>query len=256
MKNIKRRTSLVSGIYCIINLVNSKIYVGSTYLIYKRLREHLGLLRNNKHHSKHLQYSFNKYGEEQFYSIILEVCNISILEQREEYWINLLKADYNQILTNLSRPALSYSTEQKEQVSNKLKEAHKSGKFNNKKHKIYVYTLEGCFIKEYESKKLCAKELKMNISNIHDYFKGKINQCKGFQFRLEYRESIPKVDKSVSHSEERRRNQSEKMKGHTINNGRKLTKESIEKRTITRRNNKIIVEEVLEVKEEVNEYQA
>lgn len=62
------------GIYAIKNTVNGKIYVGSTAKSFKtRFNQHISKLRNNKHHCAHLQYAFNKYGEEVFDFEILEV---------------------------------------------------------------------------------------------------------------------------------------------------------------------------------------
>ncbi len=54
-------------IYQIRNILNGKIYVGSTWKpLRKRKSEHLTKLRTNKHSSPHLQNSFNKYGEDNF----------------------------------------------------------------------------------------------------------------------------------------------------------------------------------------------
>ena len=56
-----------SGIYQIRNLVNNKIYVGSSNNLYRRKTyEHFRELRLNKHHNKYLQNSYNCHGEENF----------------------------------------------------------------------------------------------------------------------------------------------------------------------------------------------
>jgi len=60
-------------IYKIINLVNSKFYVGSTINQKTRFRQHRKLLRGNRHHCKHLQAAWNKYGEDKFLFAVLEV---------------------------------------------------------------------------------------------------------------------------------------------------------------------------------------
>lgn len=49
-------------IYKIINTINGKIYVGSAKYFAGRKGEHYSMLRNNKHSNKHLQNSYNKYG--------------------------------------------------------------------------------------------------------------------------------------------------------------------------------------------------
>lgn len=233
MKNIRRNTSLVSGIYCIINLTNSKIYIGSSINIYKRLNEHLGLLRKNKHGTQHLQHSFNKYGEDMFYSIILEECAREILEYKEEYWINLLDADYNVIKTNLSRPALSFSEETKRSIGNKISQYHKEGLFDSKKKEIHVYDLKGNYIQSFDSCKECYESLNFNSKGLFDIVSGITNHYKGYQFRFEYVRSIDPLV-IISHSEQRRKEQSERMKGHSHNKGGNISKESIEKRVKTR----------------------
>jgi group I intron endonuclease len=60
-------------IYKIRNTVNDKFYVGSTIDARERFRNHVKLLQNNRHHCKHLQASWNKYGEACFRFEIQEV---------------------------------------------------------------------------------------------------------------------------------------------------------------------------------------
>jgi group I intron endonuclease len=83
-----------TGIYVIKNILNNKIYIGSAVNINDRWRQHKLLLRKNDHHSPTLQYSWNKYGEENFNFIIIEECNKDILISREQYYLDtLLKAN-------------------------------------------------------------------------------------------------------------------------------------------------------------------
>ena len=74
----------------ILNILNNKCYIGSTKNFRKRKYEHFKDLRNNKHHSYHLQSSYNKYGKEFFTFISLEeVVNLEDLIDRELHWIKL-----------------------------------------------------------------------------------------------------------------------------------------------------------------------
>jgi group I intron endonuclease len=82
---------IVSGIYGIKNIVNGKIYVGQASDIHWRWVHHQSDLRNNRHHNKHLQYSWNKYGEQNFDFYIIEECSIDDLDEKENYWINKLR---------------------------------------------------------------------------------------------------------------------------------------------------------------------
>jgi group I intron endonuclease len=62
-------------------LVNGKIYIGSTNLLWNRHRQHLQKLKNNKHKNKHLQNSFNKYGKDNFKFIVVEIVNTTVIEE-------------------------------------------------------------------------------------------------------------------------------------------------------------------------------
>lgn len=87
--------NMKSGIYCIKNLFDNKIYIGSSIDINKRKTQHFSALRNNRHHSNYLQRSFNKYKEENFCFFILEECLNSLLLVREQHFIDILNPRYN-----------------------------------------------------------------------------------------------------------------------------------------------------------------
>lgn len=77
------------GVYIIINLINNKVYVGSSVVsILKRMWHHQAMLRLNKHKNSHLQRAFNKYLEENFEFNILELCDKDKCLEREQYWID------------------------------------------------------------------------------------------------------------------------------------------------------------------------
>lgn len=76
---------MASGvIYLIANSATGKYYLGSTANYRKRIRDHFRMLRDNKHHSVHLQNSWNRWGEDYFYPVLLyETDNLLAAEQRE-----------------------------------------------------------------------------------------------------------------------------------------------------------------------------
>lgn len=74
-----------SGIYKI--AINNKVYVGSTQDFVRRESTHRQKLKSNKHCNKILQHAFNKYGDITF--SILEECDVSLLEKRENHWFDV-----------------------------------------------------------------------------------------------------------------------------------------------------------------------
>lgn len=75
-------------IYKIINVVNNKFYVGSTTNKKVRFRQHRNLLRGNRHHCKHLQASWNKYGEDKFEFVVVEIVPEGMsLQQVEDIYL-------------------------------------------------------------------------------------------------------------------------------------------------------------------------
>jgi len=77
-----------SGIYGIHNVINGKWYVGQSINIPRRKIHHLSYLRSGKHKNKHLQLSFNKYGESAFEFRILEEVAENMMDVRELAWID------------------------------------------------------------------------------------------------------------------------------------------------------------------------
>ena len=75
-------------IYKIRNLVNGNFYVGSTTSRKERWRTHRNKLRGNRHHCKHLQAAWNKYGEERFiFEVVEENILLGDLQAAEDVWL-------------------------------------------------------------------------------------------------------------------------------------------------------------------------
>jgi group I intron endonuclease len=87
-----------SGIYIIKNLINNKIYVGSTCVTFlNRIYNHTLDLNRNKHCNKYLQRAWNKYGNDNFVFEILEICypdKIFTLKKEQKY-LDILHPEYN-----------------------------------------------------------------------------------------------------------------------------------------------------------------
>ena len=105
-----------SGIYQILNLVNNHLYIGSAINLSSRARTHRNLLINNKHHSKYLQRSFNKYGLSNFKFEILEFCNNNILIEKEQYYLDKLNPQYNMLKIAGSSLGNKFSLETRQKI--------------------------------------------------------------------------------------------------------------------------------------------
>lgn len=97
-----------SGIYIIKNLVNNKVYVGSSINLESRKSKHFWMLRKNIHDNEYLQKSYNKYGENCFLFDVVELCDLEDLIIKENYYIekyesNELSKGYNLALVNNHR---------------------------------------------------------------------------------------------------------------------------------------------------------
>jgi group I intron endonuclease len=110
------------GIYKIKNIVNNKIYVGSTLKSFEfRFKTHVQLLKRNQHENSILQNAWNKYGENNFIFEVVESFDIIALEELlnlEKYYI--LKYDstnrncgYNICAVGKSRHGTKWSEESK-----------------------------------------------------------------------------------------------------------------------------------------------
>lgn len=133
-------------IYKIINLVNDKFYIGSTANKKVRFREHRKQLRGNRHHCKHLQASWNKYGEEKFDFRVVEVVPDEIpLWQAEDRWLKEYfgkpncynsgaaavapwRGVYGEKHPNFGK---AVSSEQRDQISKTLKEFYAADPLNH-----------------------------------------------------------------------------------------------------------------------------
>ena len=116
------------------NLVNGKVYIGQSKNsngINYRLSYHKSKLRKGVHPNKHLQASYNKYGEHNFSFSIIEECDISQLNEREIYWIqfyNSLNPKYGFNKTTGGEADRKYTNESKEKMRNARKSLIKNGK--------------------------------------------------------------------------------------------------------------------------------
>jgi len=90
------------GIYKIENLIDKKIYVGSSIKLENREYRHFLMLKNGTHDNTHLQNAYNKYGKNSFVFVVIEECDVNVLIEKENYYINFYKSNIREFGYNLA----------------------------------------------------------------------------------------------------------------------------------------------------------
>ena len=73
-------------IYILTHNPTQKSYIGSSWWVERRIKQHLWELRKGSHHVEDMQKDFDEYGEDYTVSI-LETCNTWEEHYREYYWM-------------------------------------------------------------------------------------------------------------------------------------------------------------------------
>lgn len=202
------------GVYKIINLINNKVYIGSSCSsLYKRLYAHLSSLQKGKHTNRHLQKAFIKYGQSNFRFEILEVCiNKDETLKREEFYINTLQSFLTEKGYNIFQFAtttkgntwsdeakinrkgygkgriVSNETKRKQSliaIGKKVKESTKEKLRLLNTNPIVMLDLDGNYIKEFRN---CTEaSIYFNLvpsGYVCSVLSGKRKTCKGYRLML------------------------------------------------------------------------
>lgn len=145
LENLSRDYFGVAGIYAIFSNNPSRIYVGSSINMYKRVNMHINHLKRGVHYNTFLQSHFNKYGEASMWVSPIKAFYHEItskeLREYEQIYIDLFYDDQS-ICFNLSKNAehFSMSDKGKDSFKKKMKDNWK----NNKKElsKVVIKNLE------------------------------------------------------------------------------------------------------------------
>lgn len=114
-----------SGIYCILNHKNNKLYIGSSINLKNRWYDHKKTLKKNKHHSSKLQNSWNKHGGEYFHFYVIEYCDVGNLITKEQKWLDMTLCYIDTYGYNvLSKAYSQLGYKHTEETKQKMKDNH------------------------------------------------------------------------------------------------------------------------------------
>ena len=208
------------GIYLIRNKINDKFYIGSSTNIKIRLIGHRHHLKKGDHINKHLQNSYNKYGKEAFEYYIITECLIDELLNFEQWFIDILKPEFN-ITLHAEAPTrgIKHTKEHRDKINitrelngvNKVtSERMKKNKYslgtkrtkkqieillqlryNKVRRSINQLDINGNFIQNFYSIKDAAKFVNVSVQALHKSCNNYDSTCKGFKWQ--YANNISKL---------------------------------------------------------------
>lgn len=159
------------GIYKIENKVNKKAYIGQSIHIEQRWLEHKQpSIYNNPNHKSYsyaLYEAFRKYGIDNFEFSIIEECSKEQLNEREKYWIQYYDSYNNGYNMTLGGDGVA-----KEGII-----------------PVYIYNIQGQYIREFKNVQEAAKILNCNENSIYSAVSSKGLYLK-YQWRYEKVESL------------------------------------------------------------------
>jgi len=184
------------------------MYIGKSTNIAERFKQHTILLRCGQHFNIYLQRSYNKYGKDNFEFEILEECYEFDLHLNELKWIKYYGSESTNNGFNLKEPLQNggqkhceetrkrmskiatgrkHTEETKQKLSIISKGKLTQGIINSaniRKKPITQYTMDGTFIRNWNSITEASLNLNLDKGNLGATIKNKYKHCGGFRWTL------------------------------------------------------------------------
>jgi group I intron endonuclease len=174
------------GIYKITSPTN-RIYIGQTIDFSKRKSHYKNLKRN---HQIRLYNSISKYGWDSHSIELIEKCTIENLNERERYWQEFYNVLGIKGLNCMLTKTCSKSGKHSKEVKANQRRSSKS------KKEVYQYSLNGVYIKKYDSIAHAAEENNLYTASLWNSINNnRTNTIGGFQWFHQFKGSkIPSVN--------------------------------------------------------------
>lgn len=179
-------------IYLIRNDINNLIYIGKTTNMKRRYKEYkYGSRKINKRRNYKIMQEINKYGFENFtFTILEEIFNNSLLNEREEFWINELNSRDSNIGYNSKTGGiggiLTEESKEKMSISSRSFKHTEEEKLRRSKE-IVVLDIYTDKIAIYQSAKVFSEKLNKYRSEITKAIRKGLNlKCRYYIFYNDY----------------------------------------------------------------------
>ena len=204
-----------SGIYCIINKINGKKYIGSSKNIYSRWLKHRAYLRGGYHTNSHLQNAWNKYGEESFHFFVICKCSEEDLLVKEQFYIDNMNPEYNIMLeakrtkvSDVIREHISQGVRRaiaegrktlNPMIGKKMTDEHKAKmpqyqkgyKCPARQKGVVLYDSDGKFFREFSTLEDAALFIGVTVKAVrYAIVKSKTHKCKNYYVSREKKNNI------------------------------------------------------------------
>lgn len=168
-----------SGIYQISNIIDDRVYIGSTRNLRDRFRHHKRQLIKGSNPSILLQRFCSKYGIDTLKFTVIEIIEEDKLLEREEYFLNIYNCKFNAMLTPVRVKGYKHKEETREKMSSIAKKSFGNGRTSWNKGK-FIFSQEQVLsirerIKNGEKQIDIAKEFNVFPTTINRLYKQKYN---------------------------------------------------------------------------------